>query len=381
MGDGIGDIWETDRRWMRRALRLAKLGREAAPNPMVGCVLLDRNGAKVGEGYHLRPGEPHAEVNALAQTNMIARNGTAYVTLEPCAHFGRTPPCADALIAAGINRCVVAMADPDERVAGKGIQRMNAARIEVVVGICAEEARRLCAAYIKHRTTGLPYVTLKTAMTLDGRIATVSGDSRWITSPLTRLWVHRQLRRRNPAVIVGVGTVLADNPVLDVRLAHTPHARNPVRIVVDSRLRIPLDSALVERGSLDGNTVVAYVDGPGDRKAALEAKGVRLIRTLPDASDRVDLRELMGIVGGELELTSVLVEGGPSIAAALLRDRLVDKYICTLAPKLVGGARAHGPIGGPGLASLMSDAVECTGFAVRRSGPDVVLSCEIPPMV
>jgi diaminohydroxyphosphoribosylaminopyrimidine deaminase / 5-amino-6-(5-phosphoribosylamino)uracil reductase len=366
---------------MRRALRLACLGREAAPNPMVGCVLLDANGAKVGEGYHARPGEGHAEVNALAVAGNRARGGAAYVTLEPCSFHGRTPPCADALITAGLSRVVIAMADPDERVSGSGIERLRAAGISVEIGLCEAEARRLNRAYIRHRTTGLPLVTLKTAMTLDGRIATVSGDSRWITSPLTRLWVHRQLRARIPAILVGIGTVLADDPALTVRLPHRPDARNPWRIVVDSHLRTPFESKVVVQGAKDGKTRIAYVDDPNGRSERLKQSGASLMRLPPDKHGRVYIPALMEIIGSELPATGVLVEGGAEIAAAFMEQRLVDEYICTIGPKIVGGAGAPGPIGGSGLASVMGEAVECTGFRVRRSGPDAVLRCEFARMV
>ncbi len=362
---------------MRRALRLAALGRDTAPNPMVGCVIVSSDGVKVGDGWHVRPGEPHAEVNALRSAGGQARGATVYVTLEPCSHFGRTPPCADALIAAGVARVVVAMLDPDVRVAGRGVERLRAAGISVEVGLREAESRRLNVAYIKHRTTGLPFITAKMAMTLDGRIATASGDSRWITGPVTRAWVHRQLRARNQAVMVGVGTVLADDPELTVRLPHRPAARNPLRVIVDSSLRTPLHFQIVAMAADDHKTVIAYSRPDAEKERALLSAGVTLARCAPDSAGRVDLNDLMAILGHEFGVVSVLVEGGAGLMASLLGARLVDRYYATIAPKFVGGQNAPGPVGGTGFASTMNAALQGEWLTARRSGADYVLGCNL----
>ena len=372
---------DTDLRWMKRALRLAALGVESAPNPMVGCVLVDKHGSKVGEGYHVRPGENHAEANALIAAGPSAKDCTAYVTLEPCTHYGRTPPCADALIAAGVARVVVAMVDPDPRVSGCGIKRLRAAGVAVEVGLCDSDASRLNRAFIHHRTTGLPWVTFKTAITLDGRTATASGDSRWITSAVTRLWVHRRLRARIPAIMVGIGTVLADDPALTVRLPHRPHTRNPMRIIVDSHLRTPISARAVAQGALDQKTLIAHVDDPHGRSESLKRAGAVLLRLGADEAGRVDLDALVAHIGSELALTGVLVEGGAELAAGLMAARLVDECFVSIAPKIVGGTQSLGPVGGSGLASSMSEAVQFAGFTVRRSGPDAVLRCDMARMV
>src|SRR3569833_1424197 len=206
-------------KYIRRALRLTGRGRHASPNPMVGCVIVDPRGYVVGEGFHHAPGGPHAEVWALRSAgDGNAKGATVYVTLEPCSHFGRTPPCANALVEAGVHRVVIAMADPDNRVSGRGIDILKAAGIDVVVGVLEAEARGLIAPYVKHRTTGLPYLHLKSAMTLDGKIATSTGDSKWITSPIARAAVHRQMRDRYDAILCGVGTILADDSQLPTRM-------------------------------------------------------------------------------------------------------------------------------------------------------------------
>ncbi len=356
---------------MRRALRLAALGRHASPNPMVGCVLV-KDGMKVGEGYHPGPGLPHAEVWALRQAQNEARGATAYVTLEPCAHFGRTPPCASALAEAGVVRVVAAATDPDARVSGAGFKLLANGGIEPAVGVLEDEATRLNAAFFKHRLTGLPYVVIKVAVTLDGRIAAESGDSRWITSPVTRRWVHRGLRDRVDAVMVGVGSAIADDPRLTTRLRNSA-PRNPLRVVVDSRLRLGLGSKLVQSAS-DGLTLVAHTSqAPAANRIPLQERGVILLECLSDDRGRVSLRDLLIRLGTRGDLISVLVEGGGEIIASLLEDRLVDRYICAVAPKIIGGRSSLGPVGGAGIGTRMADAMPVCWSVVRRSGPDIVL--------
>jgi diaminohydroxyphosphoribosylaminopyrimidine deaminase/5-amino-6-(5-phosphoribosylamino)uracil reductase len=367
---------QSDERWMRRALRISVLAREAAPNPMVGCVLLDASGKEIAEGYTQRYGSAHAEATALAKAGDRARGGTAYVTLEPCSIQSQTPPCADALIRHGLKRVVVAMIDPDKRIFGAGIQRLRDAGITVDVGVCEEIAAQLNRAFVKHRTTGNPLVIVKTAMTLDGKIATVDGDSRWITSSVTRKWVHRQLRGRCQAILVGIGTIVADNPQLTVRLDHPHRSQSPLRVIVDSKLRTPLDSEVVRQSASDGLTVIGYVDDTDNRISGFESAGVRLVHCKRDSTGRVDLNELLARLGHEFKITSVLVEAGPTICASLFENGLVDRYYSCIGPKLVGGAQSAGPIGGGGLVKVMDYALEPSEVAVRRSGKDIVARCE-----
>ena len=357
--------------FMRRALRLAALGRHASPNPMVGCVIADADGRKAGEGWHPKPGEPHAEVFALRQAGERARGGTAYVTLEPCSHHGRTPPCADALLAAGIRRVVCAMADPDRRVSGRGFEKLRTGGVEVSVGLLETEAKALNAAYVKHRETGLPWIVLKTAMTLDGKIATANGDSKWITSPVSRLAVHRQLRDRSDAILTGLGTVLSDDPALTTRLTRKS-GRNPWRIVVDSRLRTPTSAQVVRLAAEDGRTLIATTAGADPvRQAELEAQGcqVLLCKTL---NGRVDLQDLLSRLGTRGDMVGVLVESGGALAASLLAQSLADRWLAFVAPKVAGGDTAPGPVGGFGIAR-MTDAPFVQFRRVRRCGPDIVI--------
>ena len=357
--------------YMRRALRLAALGRHASPNPMVGCVLVSAAGQTVGEGWHPKAGEPHAEVWALRDAGELARGATAFVTLEPCSHHGRTPPCADALLAAGVRRVVCAMADPDRRVAGRGFERLREGGVEVSVGVGETEARALNAAYVKHRETGLPWVVLKTAMTLDGKIATSNGDSKWITSPVSRLAVHRQLRDRCDAILTGIGTVLADDPALTTRLTHKP-GRNPWRIVVDSRLRTPLGSQVVRLAGEDGRTILATTgDADPARQAALEARGCKIL-LCGTVNGRVDLDDLLRRLGTRGDMVGVLVESGGQLAASLLSAGLVDRWLSFIAPKVVGGGNAPGPIGDLGIAE-MSEARSAQFRQIRRCGPDIII--------
>ncbi len=358
--------------YMHRALRLAALGRHASPNPMVGCVLVNDEGQIVGEGYHPQAGQPHAEIFALRDAGDKARRTTAYVTLEPCAHHGRTPPCANALLTAGVRRVVAAMADPDLRVSGQGFEKLRAGGVEVTVGVGEAEARALNAAYLKHRITSLPWVVLKTAMTLDGKIATSNGDSQWITSLIARRAVHRQLRDRCDALLTGVGTVLADDPALTTRLTHKL-GRNPKRIIVDSRLRTPLEAQIVRLAEADGETILAFTPDADPKRAELfAAHGCQLLPCEADTDGRVSLSDLMRRLGTRGDIISVLVESGGTLAAGLLRERLVDRWISLVAPKVVGGLSAPGPIGDLGL-SLMKEALPVSFRQVRRCGPDIVI--------
>ncbi len=360
-----------DLHYMRRALRLAALGRHASPNPMVGCVLVTDDGQIVGEGWHPTPGQPHAEVFALRDAGGAARGATAYVTLEPCSHHGRTPPCADALLAAGVRRVVAAMQDPDVRVGGRGLERLRAGGVAVTVGVGEAESRALNAAYVKHRTTGLPWVVLKTATTLDGKIATETGDSKWITSPISRRAVHRQLRDRCDAILTGVGTVLADDPLLTTRLAHK-EGRNPWRIIVDSRLRTPLDAQVVTLSEEDGRTIFAVTAADPARRAEFEARGCAVLLCASDPAGRVSLPDVLTRLGTRGDMVGVLVESGGALAAGLLAEGLVDRWLAFVAPKILGGISAPGPAGELGI-RRMADALPVRFQSVRRCGPDIIL--------
>ena len=352
-----------DYRYMQRALDLAERGAGwTSPNPAVGAVVV-RHGQVVGEGYHRRAGEPHAEVHALKQAGDLARGATLYVTLEPCNHYGRTPPCTEAILAAGIRRVVVATADANPVVRGRGLARLMNAGLEVWVGVGRKEARRLNEAFAKYITSGLPWVSLKVAMSLDGRVATRTGGARWITGPAARRLVH-QLRHRHDAVLVGAGTVLADDPRLTVRLEQ---GRDPVRLVLDSRLRIPLSSRVINLPSSAPTWIFTTPNHDRDKRRLLEARGAEVI-VVPGSGPRVDIRAMLEIVG-QRGITSIMVEGGPTVNAAFLKHNLVDRLYLFLAPKIIGGHEAPGPVGGAGVEEV-SSAQRIEGVEVTRVGED-----------
>jgi diaminohydroxyphosphoribosylaminopyrimidine deaminase/5-amino-6-(5-phosphoribosylamino)uracil reductase len=358
---------EAEEAWMRRALRLASRGRgRTAPNPMVGAVLV-RDGRVVGEGWHPRAGEPHAEIFALRQAGDAARGSTLYVTLEPCCHHGRTPPCTDALRAAGVAQVVAAMEDPFAQVCGGGFQILSDAGVEVRSGLLEAEARDLNRAYLKVLATGLPWVTLKMAMTLDGKIATRTGDSRWVTGEAARRYVHR-LRNWNDAVLIGAGTARADDPELTARLRG---ARNPLRVVLDSAAGLSPDGRLARTSR---ETPVLLLARPEADTATLEGLGVEVQR-VASREGRVDpegaLRHLVG-----RGVHSVLCEGGATLAASLLELELVDEVVWFIAPKLVGGASAPGPVGGDGV-ERMSDALGLHRIEVKRFGDDICFTARL----
>ncbi len=326
-----------DIRFMARALHLAARGLyTTAPNPRVGCVIVN-NGQIVGEGWHERAGQPHAEVHALRAAGESARGATAYVTLEPCAHHGRTPPCADALIAAGVARVVAAVQDPNPLVGGRGLEKLAAAGIATSCGVLEAEARALNPGFLRRIAGGLPWVRVKLAMSLDGRTAMASGESQWITGAPARLDVQR-LRARSGAVITGVGTVLADDPGLNVRVGDWPdwpvgqEALQPLRVVVDSQLQTPLTAKLL---SLPGPSLVACTEGAAlGREQALQQAGAEVWR-LPGLAGRVILRALLERLR-EQQINEVLVEAGPTLAAAFIEAGLVDELIVYQAPTLLG---------------------------------------------
>jgi len=357
-------------RYMRRALELAERGwGQVNPNPLVGAVLV-KEGRIIAEAHHERYGGPHAEALALRQAGEEARGAELYVNWEPCvAYPGKlTPPCIDQIIASGIRRVVVATRDPTPQINGRGIVRLKEAGIKVVEGVLEEEARRLNEIRAKYATTGLPFVLLKMAMTADGKIATYRGDARWISSEETLKLAHR-LRARYASVLIGIETVLKDDPQLTVRRVR---GRDPWRIVLDSRGRVPLEASVFHLQS-EAPTVIATCAMPKEKEEELKElctpTKVEVWR-LPASEGRVDLRALLKKLG-EAKIDSVLVEGGSTVAAAFLRERLLDKLMLVIAPKVVGGEEAPTPLGGPGIAR-MAEAIRLREVSVSTLGPDVV---------
>lgn len=319
---------------MWAALGLARRGLgNVWPNPAVGCVIV-KDGRVVARGWTQPGGRPHAETEALARAGEAARGGTAYVTLEPCCHWGRTPPCADALIAAGLRRVVVGVEDPDPRVAGGGVARLRHAELTVDVGLCEAEAAEVNAGFFSRVRLGRPLVTLKLATSLDGRIATASGESRWITGPAARDRTHR-LRAEHDAILVGTGTALADDPQLTCRLPGLEH-RSPVRIVLDRQLRLPLSARLIAEARQVPTWLITPLSGDPGKQQQLRGAGVEIIDGAPDAGGQLDLAAALRRLG-ERGLTRLLVEGGGRLAAALLRAGLVDRLVWLHAPLLLGG--------------------------------------------
>lgn len=344
-----------DLAWMRAALALARRGLGTVwPNPAVGCVIV-REGVAVGRGWTQPGGRPHAETEALARAGEAARGATAYVSLEPCCHWGRTPPCTDALIAAGISRAVIATRDPDPRVNGEGVARLAAAGIAVTEGVAEAEALEVNAGFIQRIRAGRPLVTLKLAATLDGRIATAAGESRWITSAASRRLAH-MFRATHDAVLVGAGTAAADDPALTVRLPGVvPAARpGPVRVVADGRLRLPLTSVLVATARTTPTWILTRPGNDRARIGALADAGCTVIELPADAgTGQPDLAEGLRALAGR-GITRLLVEGGGTLAASLLRADLVDRIAWFGAPALIGadGVPAVGALALPALAAM-----------------------------
>ncbi len=326
------------RAYMQLALTAARQVFSTAPNPRVGCVLV-RDGVIVGTGLHERPGEHHAEVNALLEAGERARGATAYVSLEPCCHFGRTPPCTQALIAAGVAEVVYAMLDPNPLVAGKGVQALRDAGVVVSGPLLEDEARALNRGFIKRMTTGLPFVRCKMAMSLDGRTAMASGESQWITGPQARADVQR-LRAESCAIVTGVNTILSDDPSLNVRTEQLPHAdaerlaeRQPLRVIIDSSLRTPPQSKTLQ---LPGD-VVCLVGAPHPQQVQRFDGSKAQIRPLPTvAGGRVDLRAAMALLASEFHCNEVLLEAGPTLGGAMIQAGLVDEVILYIGPKFLG---------------------------------------------
>jgi diaminohydroxyphosphoribosylaminopyrimidine deaminase/5-amino-6-(5-phosphoribosylamino)uracil reductase len=356
--------------YMARALRLAERGLlTAAPNPRVGCVLV-RDETVVGEGWHERAGQPHAEINALQQAGPQAAGATAYVTLEPCCHHGRTPPCTDALIAAGVARVVAAMADPNPQVAGKGLAVLQAAGIEATAGVLADAAEQLNAGFVMRMRQGRPWVRCKLAMSLDGRTAMASGESRWITGAAARCDVQ-QLRARSDAIMTGIGTVLADDPSLTVRLDDLDEGfRQPLRVILDSTLRTPPDAKLLD---LPGETLIVTGVADASNETRLTRSGIRIV-TLPVQDGRLDLPAVLQYLG-TLQINEVHLEAGATLCGALLQAGLVDELVMYMAPHLMGDA-ARGLFALPGL-EQMAQRINLSISDVRAVGDDWRISATV----
>lgn len=357
-----------DARWMARAIGLARRGLGTTrPNPAVGCVLV-RDARCVGEGWHRRAGEAHAEVLALRQAGAAARGATCYVSLEPCAHHGRTPPCTDALLEAGVARVVAAMADPDPRVAGGGLARLEAAGVRIECGLMAAAAEAVNPGFVMRMRAGRPYVRIKLAASLDGRTAMASGESRWISSAAARRDVHR-LRARSGAVLTGIGTVLADDPRLGVRDAPLDEALEPpLRAIADTHLRLAPGARLFQ---VPGPVLVFTCANESPRYAALQARGAQIVR-LPAGAGGVDPLALLRWLAAQRQVNEVLVEAGPALAGTLLRAGLADELIVYLAPRLLGAA-ARALIDVPGCERL-AEAPALRFTDARRVGPDLRLT-------
>lgn len=360
-----------DTRWMARALALAARGRGlTSPNPMVGAIVV-RDGGLVTEAFHERAGTPHAEAAALAAAGERARGATLYVTLEPCNHVGRTPPCVAAIVGAGVRRVVAATRDPNPRVAGGGAAALAAAGIDVALGCLEREARDLNRVFFTASERGRPHVTAKWAMTLDGKIAAFDRRSRWITGEAARREAHR-LRSQTDAIVTGIGTVLADDPALTVRLER-PQPREPYRVVVDGRARLPLDGALLRSGTRSRILVAVGEDAPPPRVAALEAAGVTVLQC-KSLEGRVDVADVCAWLFA-LDVTGLLLEAGSELTGAFLHARLVDRVAVFVAPTLLGGAGAPTPAGGPGLA--LGEALRLAGVTARPVGDDWLLEGDV----
>jgi diaminohydroxyphosphoribosylaminopyrimidine deaminase/5-amino-6-(5-phosphoribosylamino)uracil reductase len=362
---------QVDEHWMRIALDLAAKARGCtSPNPLVGAVIV-KDGQLLGSGYHMRAGSPHAEVVALQQAGAAARGADMYVTLEPCAHYGRTPPCSEALVAAGIGRVVAAMVDPNPLTAGKGLARLRQAGVDVELGLLEEEARKLNAPFITYVTKMRPHVLWKVASTLDGKTATRTGASKWITCRQARALVH-ELRQQLDAIMIGVGTILADDPLLTARPEgqEPTHVRQPLRIIADSRLRIPFHARCISPHT-PGRTIVATTeDAPPAKAEQLRQRGVD-VWVAPAREGRVDVAALLRDLA-QLEITSLLLEGGSTLAGAFFDLQLIDTCLVFVAPVLFGGAGASTVLGGLGVADP-SCAPRLDDPHWQQVGPDLLV--------
>jgi len=358
---------EEEQKYLRRAITLARKGLGwVNPNPLVGAVIV-KNGHIIGEGYHAYYGAPHAEVNAIENATESVKGATLYVTMEPCSHQGKTPPCTDPIIRKGIRKVVVGMKDPNPLVNGKGLEILIDAGIEVRVGIEEPAVLKMNEQFVRYIKTGRPFCTLKTAMTLDGKIATVKNASKWISCEDSRKYVH-ELRQQNSAVMVGINTVLYDDPLLNTRRIRKK-SKDPLKIIVDSSGKIPLEARVLKTNPQ--LAIVAATDKINmKKKQDLERLGAQVL-ICPQKEEKVDLNFLMFLLG-KMGIDSILLEGGSTIAFSALINGIVDKVVSFIAPKIIGGADAPSPVGGTGL-PLMEDAIGVDDWNYRKIGSDILI--------
>jgi len=358
--------WQFKLSFMHRTLELAKRGKPS-PNPMVGAVLV-KDGIIIGEGFHSFAGGPHAEVVAFSKVGKKAKGADLYVNLEPCCHQGRTPPCTDAIIKSGVSRVFVGMKDPNKLVNGKGIRRLKAAGIKVSVGILKEECEKLNEGFVKVMKTGLPFVTMKTAISLDGKIATRTGNSQWISGTQARNFVH-ELRNQNSAILIGTNTILKDNPQLTCRLKKK-EGRHPTRIILDRGNKIPLKAKVFSNSKKQQVIYVAESKLSLKRKKSLIEKNIEIINGKTNKSG-FDLKHLMKLLVKK-DITSVLIEGGGEINNSALKAGIVDKIYIFISPILIGGKQAPGLIGGGGV-SKIAKALSLKNMRVTKMGEDLMV--------
>jgi diaminohydroxyphosphoribosylaminopyrimidine deaminase / 5-amino-6-(5-phosphoribosylamino)uracil reductase len=356
-----------DTDYMKIALNLARgtLG-QTSPNPVVGAVLV-KNGEIVGMGAHLKAGEPHAEVHAIHMAGEKAKGASLYVTLEPCSHHGRTPPCSDLVIRTGIKKVFVATTDPNPQVAGAGIDRIKKAGIEVEVGLLQDEARELNKVFFYNISTGLPYVTLKTAVSLDGKTATVTGESKWITGEAARNDVH-QYRHQHDAILVGVNTIIKDNPFLTTRLSNG--GKSPIRVILDSQLRTPKNASVIHDDQ-SPTWIITSENADDTILTEFQEQGVKVIK-MPGTHSKI--QDLLKVLG-EMGITSLFVEGGAEVHGSFLKERAFQQIITYIAPKLIGGKSAPASFGGEGI-EKMAEAVDLIIKEVTLVGDDVKIIAE-----
>ncbi|MEJ8554722.1 bifunctional diaminohydroxyphosphoribosylaminopyrimidine deaminase/5-amino-6-(5-phosphoribosylamino)uracil reductase RibD [Tepidibacter sp. Z1-5] len=357
-----------DSKYMKRAIELALKGKGyTSPNPLVGAVIV-KEGRIIGQGYHEHYGKAHAEVNAVNNACEDVTGATMYVTLEPCSHFGKTPPCAQLLIDKKIKKVIIGMMDPNPIVAGRGIKLLRENRIEVTVGVLEEEVKKMNEIFIKYISKKLPFCILKTAMTLDGKIATSTGDSKWITNEKSREYVH-EIRHQVSGIMVGIGTVLADNPSLTTRL-EDKEGVDPVRIIVDTKGRIPLESKVLNINS-KSKTIIATTEKADKNKLKLIKEKKAEIIITPLKNNQVDLGYLIQKLG-EMKIDSILIEGGSTLNYSILNEGYVDKVISFIAPKIIGGENAKTPVGGVGI-EYIKNAIELESFEVKMFEQDIMI--------